>query len=180
MGKWKRGACSHSCFSLWEEVWWSHNLVLSLPLKMAAGEPDRRESEAADLRHNQDKQWHGASLFPREIPGTRGHILPLGSQLWRTGNSSKDLGRERAGEIANLHCHFSDSRGKLGRCGLFSSSEGLMLLRGSLSASCRLQSVTLVTLNPASAQIVLHALSSAEFKGWSCHWGNVPIPTFLR
>lgn len=48
-----------------------------------------------------------------------------------------------------------------------------------MSASSKLQSVTLVTLNPASAQLVPCALSSAEFKGWSCHWGNVLIPTFL-
>jgi len=117
-----------------------------------------------------------------EHPSSQGQSLvpALGGKLWRTGNSSKDLGRERTGGIYNLHCHFSDSRGKWSLGGLFSSSEGLVLLSGSLSASCKLRSVTLVTLHPASAQIVLHALSSVELKGWSCHWGNVLILTFLR
>lgn len=114
---------------------------------------------------------------PQVNPWCWGNILPLGS---KAVSSSKDLGRERAERIHCRHRYFGDSRGKLGLCDLLSSSEALVLFQGSLSASYKLQSVTLVTLTPILAQIVTLSVSSVKFKGWSCHWGNVLILTFLR
>lgn len=55
--------------------------MLTLMLRTAAGEAGRRESEVADLQHKQGKQWPGASLFPRSVPGARGRSCPRKSAV---------------------------------------------------------------------------------------------------